>query len=235
MGEDSGGSVAWMWIGVIIFLIGLALPLFYINFRPPGGSQILGGHRFEAFNFQVSGYQFAKAAPWSRVLFLSSALLIVAIIRTGLLLGLHRVGGSPAVKLAKIVHAIAGLVVALGSLVAITLIILLSWTNGPFVSTPIVTAGMPVNGARGILPSFENPLHPVQTFDTSYLSLWPGIGILFLAIGIVICLISTGKVAGYAFVGYLASAVVVLIVSSVFHNAVLDDILGRIRSIFFVT
>ena len=49
------------------------------------------------------------------------------------------------------------------------------------------------------------------------------------------CLVSTGKVAGYAFVGYVASAIVVLIISSVFHNAVLDDVLGRIRSIFFVT
>jgi len=51
----------------------------------------------------------------------------------------------------------------------------------------------------------------------------------------VICLASTGKVAGYAFIGYLASFIVVLIVSSVFHNAVLDDVLGRIRSLFFIT
>jgi hypothetical protein len=225
-----------MWIGTIIFLIGLALPLFNIDFHPPGGSQVLGGHRFEAFNFQASGYQFAKAAPWSRVLFLSGALLVVAIIRTGLLFAED---DSPAAHftraLSRFVHAIAGLVVAFGSLVAITLIILLSWVNGPFVSTPIVTAGMPVNGAQGILPSFENPLQPVQTFDTSYLALWPGIGILFLVIGIAICLVSLGKVAGYAFIGYVASAIIILIISSIFHNAALDDVLGSIRKLFFVT
>jgi hypothetical protein len=98
-----------------------------------------------------------------------------------------------------------------------------------------VTAGLPVNGARGILPGFENPLRPPHTSDTSYLSLWPGIGILFLAIGIVICLASTGKVGGYAFVGYLASGIVVLILGSVFRNTVLDAVLGWIRSLFFVT
>jgi hypothetical protein len=125
--------------------------------------------------------------------------------------------------------------VAFGSLVALTLIILLSWVNGPFVSSPIVTAGMPVNGAKGILPSFENPLQPVQTFATSYLSLWPGIGILFLVIGIVICLASVGKAAGYAFIGYLAGAIVVLIASSVFHNPALDDVLSSIRKLLFVT
>jgi hypothetical protein len=236
MGEDSGRSVAWMWIGTVIFLIGLALPLFNIDFHPPGGSQILGGHRFEAFNFQASGYQFAKAAPWSRVLLLAIALLVVAAIRTALLFGDD---DSPPVKvsvaLSKSVHAIAGLVVAFGSLMAITLLILLSWVNGPFVSTPIVTAGMPVNGAQGILPSFENPLQPVQTFDTSYLALWPGIGILFLVIGIAICLISLGKIAGYAFIGYVVSAIVVLIISGIFHNAALDDVLGSIRKFFFVT
>jgi hypothetical protein len=239
MGEDSGRAVTWMWIGTAIFLIGLALPLFYIDFHPPGGSQILGGHRFEAFNFEASGYQFAKAAPWSRVLILSTALLAAAIIRTGLLFGeegSQAVNAARALKpLVKCVHAIAGLVVAFGSLLAITLIILLSWTNGPFVSTPIVTAGMPVNGEQGILPSFENPLQPVHTFDTSYLSLWPGIGILFLVIGIVICLASLGKVAGYAFIGYVVSAIVVLIISNIFHNAALNDVLGSIRKAFFIT
>jgi hypothetical protein len=63
----------------------------------------------------------------------------------------------------------------------------------------------------------------------------PGIGILFLVIGVVIFLASVGKVAGYAYIGYAASAIAVLIISSVFHNAALNDVLNSIRKLFFIT
>jgi hypothetical protein len=94
---------------------------------------------------------------------------------------------------------------------------------------------MPYNGVKGILPSFEHPLASTPTYATHYLSIAPGIGILFLVIGIVICLASTGKVAGYAFLGYAVSGIIVAIVSAVFHYGPLDDVMNWIRNLFFIT
>jgi hypothetical protein len=235
---DSGRSVAAMWMGTAVFLIGLSLPLFYASFQPPGGYQILGGRRFNAFNFQATGFQFAKAAPSSRIWALLFVLLIVLGVRTLLYFTSRRTGeslDSPAAKhlnttvvVAKGIHAITGSIVALGWLVVFSVLFLLS-------HTPIVHPAIPLSGSNGILSSFENPTSPGPTFETPYFTVSLGLGMLFLIIGILLCLFSVGKVAGPACILYIITAVILLIASRVFHNTIVNGALSEIRTFLFIT
>jgi hypothetical protein len=237
--EDSGKAIATMWLGTAIFLIGLLLPLFHARFQPPGGFQTLSGHRFSAFNFQATGFQFARAAPSSRIWILIFLLLVVLGVRTLLYLvkgqwtaessgtgaanHLHR-----SVTVAKGIQAIIASIVALGWLVVLSLLILLS-------HTPIVRPAIPADGAKGILATFQHPLTPGPTFETPYLVLSLGVGMLFLIVGIAICLFSVGKVAGAACIVYIVTAVVLVIAQHVFHNNAVDDILHAIRTHLLLT
>jgi hypothetical protein len=214
-----------MWAGTLIFLVGLPIPLFYARFQPPGGYQILDGHRFNAFTFQATGLQFAEAAPSSRIWVLIFLLLALLGLRT--LFYFAKVENT-SVVVAKGVHAIIGSILALGWLVVLAVLILLS-------RTPIVHPALPLGGKNGILPSFEHPTAPGPTFETPYFTVSLGFGILFLIIGIVICLLSAGKVAGPACVLYIITAVILLIVNHIFHNGIVNDVLSAIRTFLFIT
>jgi hypothetical protein len=227
-----------MWLGTAVFLAGLSLPLFRARFEPPGGNEVLSGHQFNAFSFQATGFQFAKAAPSSRIWALIFVMLVVLGTRTALYLAKRWKGESlnePATKamnglvtVAKSAQAITGSIVALGWLILLSAAILLSYT-------PIVQVALPVNGAKGILPSFEHPLSPGPTIETPYFTMSLAMGMAFLIAGISLCLFSVGKIAGAACILYIVAAIILVIVQHIFHNIIVDDVLHAVRTFLFAS
>ncbi len=221
--EDSPRALGMMAAGSAAVLIGLSLPLFHAEFHPPHGSQILYGRRFTSFDLQISGWDFARHAPYARILFLITALLVVLGVRILLFMlqGRPIPGLKPATAVAKAVHAMTASIVALGWLALYALLALLALLH-----TPFLTVSMPRDGARGILTSLEQPFaeHGGPTVDTPYLEMHVGWGMLFLVGGIIVCLLSLWEVAGAAAIAYVVVTLVVTIVHHVFHQPAVDSV-----------
>ncbi len=68
MPEDENNHLGMTIGGAILAFIGLFLPLLIVTYTPLGGSAIVYGQRISAFTDVISGWQFASAAPYFKLL-----------------------------------------------------------------------------------------------------------------------------------------------------------------------
>ncbi|WP_194905296.1 hypothetical protein [Catenulispora rubra] len=222
-----------MWLGTAIFLIALPLPLFGAKFNPPGGSQVLGGHRITAFDFHASSLQFAHAAPESRLWDLIFLLIAGTLLRTAVVvtdrLGINVSKVDSVHAVAKVIHGAMASIVALGWVLVLGGLILLT-------STPIARPAVPATGEAGILPSFEHPTSTaVPTFETPWFTVSLGIGMAVLAVGIILSLLSLGAYAPLSIMLYIISVIVLAIVHHLFHQPTVDSVCHWLQTHLLVT
>jgi len=222
-----------MWLGTVIFLIALPLPLFGAKFDPPGGSQILDGHRVTAFSIHPTSLQFARAAPESRLWDLIFLLIASTLFRTGVVvtdhLGVSVSKLNSAHAVAKVIHGAIASIVALGWVLLLGALIALS-------TTPVVRPAVPVTGEAGILPSFEHPTSTaVPTVETPWFTVSLAIGMAVLAVGIILSLVSLGAYAPLSIMLYIVSVIVLAIVHSVFHQPTVDSVCHWFQTHLLVT
>ena len=222
-----------MWLGTALVLIALPLPLFGAKFSPPGGYQILGGHRITAFDIHPSSLQFAHAAPESRLWELIWLLIASTLLRTGVAytdrldISVSKLDSAHAV--AKTIHGAMASIVALGWVLTLGALIALT-------STPIARPAVPATGEAGILPSFQHPTSTaVPTFETPWFTVSFGIGMAVLVVGIILSLVSLGAYAPLSIFLYIISVIVLAIVHHVFHQPTVDSVCHWLQVHLLVT
>lgn len=139
MDEDEGfvgfGIAAF---GGLLILVGLFLPLFTLDYSPPGGSAIVDGNRIHAFTESISGWQFATTARFTDVLYVLGIFLLPI---AGMIMAGAGIDGVQFVV--KPVVALFHIVVGVGWLLLLGL---------GMIEDYLV---MPAGGEKEILPSFH--------------------------------------------------------------------------------